>query len=282
MSRQVPPGRAIHESIRNGFSDVVFLESRDVEKKGQTINVAILRGTFRREPHTINVKFLPGSDELYVTAQPDSSRPPPRKANPVPNPRSGSLEVYDPRLEQVRAQRQGIYETSVLRATKKKSFRDRNGHRADLLLDPDVLHEMGRMMFTIGTGVPYRDQRLRRGTQSPTSKSISESQRRYDDPDHLIRNRQDYEETLSLLRKSGFYRPTMEHTARGARYFVWPLVPGQRVPQPLLTQREAEAVAADLSAKKDPRATGKWWKPPSEPYTREELSHWLPPPSAFK
>ena len=282
MSRQVPPGRAIHECIKQGYTEVVYLESRDVKRNGKTINVAILRGKYAGVPHHINVTFLPGSDNLYVSSQPEASRPPPRKADTVPNPRGGSPEVYDPRLEQVRAQRQGIYETSVLRATGKRAFRDRYGYRADLHLDPESLHELGRMMFSIGTGVPSRDKRLKRGTQDPTPKSISESEKRYQDPDHVLRNRQDYEETLALLRKSGFYRPTIEYTSRGVRYFVWPLSPGQRVPQSFLTQREAESVAADFSAKKDPRATGKWWKPPAEPYTREELAHWLPPASAFK
>lgn len=284
MPRQLAPGRAIHEAINQGFSDVVFLESRLVEKTDtrKARWVVILKGNFRGEPHHINVSFLPGSENLYVASRPEAQRPPPRKADSVPNPRAGSPEVYDPRLEQIRAQRQGIYETTVLRILKRKTFRDRYGNRADLLLEPDEIRETGKSMFSIGTGVPSRDARLKRGTQEPTAKASLESYRRYQDPDHVLRNRQDYEETLALLRHSGFYRPTVEYTHRGVRYFVWPLQPGQRVPAGYLTQREAEDVAAHLSAKKDPRATGKWWKPPSEPYTKEELAHWLPPDSAFK
>lgn len=284
MAKKLPPGRAIHEAIKQGFSDVVYVESRLVggpEKKRQKW-VVILKGTWGREAHQINVSFLPGSDNLYVSSVPEALRPPPRKANTVPNPRAGSPETYDPRLEQVRAQRQGIYETSVKRATGRKTFRDRYGSRADLLLTPEEREELGRTMFAIGTGVPSRDARLKRGTQEPTAKAAQESLRRYQDPDHVLRNRQDYEETLALLRRSGFYRPTLEYTSRGVRYFVWPLQPGQRVPQGLMTQVEAERVAADLSAKKDPRATGTWWKPPADPYTREELAHWLPPESAFR
>jgi hypothetical protein len=203
-----------------------------------------------------------------------------------PNPRSsGGVELYDPRTEQLRAQRQAIYETSVLRELGLNGpFRHpRTGRRADRGVDPEMVRAtVSRYMFAMGTGVQKRDSRVIAGTQDPTPKTVAESAARYEEPDHLLRNRQDYEETLGLARKSGFYRVTREPTKDGFGFFVWPLPPGQDLPIRTRTEAEASDVAARLSAEADPRQTGRWWKPPTVEYTAAELSYWLPPASAFR
>lgn len=191
-------------------------------------------------------------------------------------------DIFDPRLEQVRAQRQAIYETSVCKALGIKDFRNSRHRRADIELSPAELARCAQKMFSIGTGVPRRDERLVRGTQTPTPKSIAESRKRYEDVDRLIRNRQDYEETLGLTRKSGFYRVVPEPTTTGLGFFVWPLPPGERLPLRAEDVHEAEYIARDLNRKADPRATGRWWKPPARSYTRKELVHWLPPEEIWR
>lgn len=200
------------------------------------------------------------------------------------NPRTpGGSEVYDPRLEQVRAQRQGIYESLVRKALGLPSatpFRDSKGQRIDLRLPPATITGLSSRTFAIGTSIPQRYGRLKAGTQQFTEQAAYESAARVMDPDHLLRNRQDYEETLALPRKGGFYRTTMEPvswTESGFAWFVWPLPPGATTPQHFLDERQAQAVARSLSATFDPRKTGVWWTPPRTRYVPSTLSHWLPP-----
>ena len=195
-------------------------------------------------------------------------------------------DTYEPNEEQLRAQRQAIYETSLSRKAG-KPFRDGRGKRLDAKIISrgglEALRPyMQNRMFRMGTGVQQRDSRLIKGTQAPTRKSILESKGRYAEVDHLIRNRQDYEESLGIARKSGFYRPTKEPTRAGWSYFVWPLTPGQRIPKPYLTLREAEAEAERLNYTKDPIRTGRWWTPPKKTYTKRELSNWLPPANYWR
>ena len=131
-------------------------------------------------------------------------------------------------------------------------------------------------------GVVWRDKRVKRGTQTPTAKAVREARARYGDFDHLIRNRQDYEETLGFARKGRFYRMTTEPTREGLGYFVWPMPPGERTPVRFPTPSAAKDAADYLSETADPRRTKKFWKPPARPYTKRELAHWLPPASAFR
>jgi hypothetical protein len=196
------------------------------------------------------------------------------------NPKGGS-EVYDPREEQLRAQRQAIYETSLSRKFG-RPFRDKRGKR----LDAKIINEKGldwlrpymqRRMFAMGTGVQQRHGRLRPGSQIPTRKAITESKKRYSDVDKLLRNRQDYEESLGIARKGGFYRITQEPTDMGLMYSVWPLPPRQRLPKIFVGEREAIAEVRRLNATKDPLRTDKWWVPPKKKYTKRELAEWLPP-----
>ena len=205
------------------------------------------------------------------------------------NPRGS--DIYDPREEQLRAQRQAIYESSLLRdepQLKFKTFRNAKGER----LDQHVIEEgdfpwlqkyIGKKMFRIGVGVQKRDRRLKRkdGYLSLTAKTIGESKRRYADVDKLVRNRQDYEESLALMRKSSFYRVTKEPTRDGWVYFVWPMQPGQRIPKGFSSKKRAENVA-NLANRDAPTVGGAWWKPPKKKYTKRELGHWLPPADIWR
>ena len=212
-----------------------------------------------------------------------------RGAVPLKNPRGS--DIYDPREEQLRAQRQAIYESSLLRdepQLKFKSFRNSKGER----LDQHIIEEgdfpwlqkyIGKKMFRIGVGVQKRDGRLKRkdGYLSLTAKTIGESKKRYDDVDKLVRNRQDYEESLALMRKSTFYRVTPEPTPEGLKYFVWPMQPGQRLPKGFSSKKRAENVA-NLANRDAPTVGGAWWKPPKKKYTKRELADWLPPADIWR
>ena len=189
---------------------------------------------------------------------------------------SREIELYDPKLEATRAQQQAIYESELLkRFPDEHGFRDEDGLRLDAFLWETAPHLRGSIqalakasMFIIGTGAQRRSS-----PPDITKRSVL----RYQDVDHLIRNRQDYEESLGLQRKSGFYRVTKEVTTRGPRYFVWPLPPGARVPPPHSTQASAEEMASYLNKRSNPLDTHVWWEPPAEPYTHAELRDWLPP-----
>ena len=109
-----------------------------------------------------------------------------------------------------------------------------------------------------------------------------ESKKRYADVDHLVRNRQDYEETLAIARKAGFYRVTEERTRDGWRYLVWPLPPGDRAPVLHRTRGAADRERDALNREADPLSTGRWWKPPKRKYTKRELAEWLPPESYWR
>lgn len=208
---------------------------------------------------------------------------------PKRNPRGS--DIYDPREEQLRAQRQAIYETSLLRdepQLKFKSFRNSKGERLDQIITeegdlPWLRKYIGKKMFQIGVGVQKRDLGVRRkdGYLVPTNSTITKSQSRYSDVDKLVRNRQDYEESLALMRKSSFYRVTKEPTRDGWMYFVWPLQPGQRIPKGFKNKKRAENVV-NLANRDAPTVGGAWWKPPKKKYTKRELGHWLPPASVWR
>lgn len=191
--------------------------------------------------------------------------------------------TYEIDLEQIRAQGQAIYESCVLRETGLKFFRDpRTGLRADLRLTDDARRSLiSRCMFAIGTGVAQKHGRLEPGSRKVTAKAAAESAERSDPAwgDHLLRNRQDYEETLALARRRApFYRVVPERTSRGVRYFVWPLPPGQSVPAAGATsEKVADAAAEVMNQLMDPRVTGVWWTPPRLVISAARLAHWLPP-----
>lgn len=221
--------------------------------------------------------LVSGKAKLLSDAQPataPSAQLGPARKNPP-------TQVYDPREEQLRAQRQGIYESEVKRQLGLPSstpFRDaRTGRR----LDCKLKNPPTSLMFAIGTAVQQRDSRLRPGSQTATPRSAWESEARYENLSALVLNRQDYEETLALSRKSGFYRAVAEPTQHGLRFFVWPMPPGQERPLMAPSAEGAERMIERLNRTLDPRKTSRWWTPRRTPFTRKELSYWLPPSAVF-
>jgi hypothetical protein len=206
---------------------------------------------------------------------------------PKENPARGrATDLYDPKEEQIRAQRQGIYESCVRKELGLPSgvpFRESDGTRLDAALSDERRQALiRRCMFQIGTGVPQRDGRLVAGKQMPTAKAIAESKARYKNVDALVRNRQDYEETLGLARKSGFYRIVPEQTRTGTKFFVWPMKPGQRLPQGFDNAEAAQREAARRNRTSSPTESGRWWKSPATTYEESELNHWLPPATVWR
>lgn len=203
----------------------------------------------------------------------------PTSAQLLGNP--GKKDPYDPWEESLRAQRQAVYESSIKRVLGLKStapFRY-NGQRLDTIVlerqGLEALRELIRVaMFAKGTrALQYAD---RQAEGRPTGTALAASYARYQDPVHLLENRQDYEETLGIARQGGFYRVTQEPTAAGMKYFVWPLPPKIQTPQPM-SWAQAERLADDLNRTQSPLDTDRWWKP-GRP-TPRSLAAWLPPAS---
>lgn len=103
---------------------------------------------------------------------------------------------------------------------------------------------------------------------------VQRSWERYQQPDALIRKRQEYEGMLGRGRRYGAYRITQEPTTAGLRYFIWPLPPGQRLPKPYRSRRMAESALRRINA--TPTASL-----PRKAYTKSELKQWLPPEDVF-
>lgn len=263
--KEPPPGLAEDVLRRQGISSLNYIGVH--APPGKALYSAFT-GSYQGQNRFWYVRRQPGSESCVIHPGPLISRENPKK-----------VDVYDPRDEQVRAQRQGIYESEVKKSLGLPSstpFRDMFGTRLDTRAP---LEKMGKI-FAMSTAVAQRDARFKPGTAEATTYSSAESQRRYSDPDSLLRNRQDYEETLGIHRKSGFYRAVLEPTRRGNRWFVWPLPPGVQTPVPK-TQVEAENEVSRLNRTADPRSTGKWWIPRHARYTARELENWLPDTSVF-
>ena len=107
---------------------------------------------------------------------------------------------------------------------------------------------------------------------------IQRSWERYQQPDQLIRKRQEYELMLGRGRKYGTFRVTAEPTKKGIRYFVWPLVSRQRVPRAYASESTAMRRADELNTKARRPARDL----PRKPYTKSELAAWLPPATIFR
>lgn len=213
----------------------------------------------------------------------------------VGNPKRADLgsDVYDPRLEALRAMRQAIYEQCVARDVAKKSHRAPSGERYDLRLSAAKRKSLSSLCFgAYGTKMAQRSGYIQPGSATkPTAKGIRKSKERYADVDRLVRNRQDYEETLAfgrMDRGNNFYRATREPVKGGLGWFVWPIPPGQRLPIGGLdiSEKQAKEVAFRLSEEhREARRAGRkpdFWKPPKRKYTKSELSYWLPPASIFR
>jgi hypothetical protein len=106
---------------------------------------------------------------------------------------------------------------------------------------------------------------------------IQRSWERYQDPDSVIRKRQQYELMLGNHGQSGPYRVTAEPTAEGLRYFVWPLPQGQQIPVGYASEDAADYRLSQIYHAGTPPAQSL----PQRRYTKGELAGWLPPEAIF-
>lgn len=130
-------------------------------------------------------------------------------------------ENYNPFTAQFTAQVQGIYETEVRKALKKKStakFKNAKGVRLDAKFSPTRVRSLLSKAFAIATSVGQKQGYLRKGTNKPTAKGIKRAQEREKDKKHLWENILDYETTLYLSRK----KKEPRILKKGLRYYIMP------------------------------------------------------------
>ena len=143
------------------------------------------------------------------------------------------MEVYDPTQEQFRSVVQGVYESLVCKETGTKAFKTATGLRADRKLTQAAVKRLLSKAYAIATTMGQRHGYLEAGTQRPTLKGAALSAARYGaDPRFVGKmlagdtagqklasgkdaskreaNRQDYEVTLMLARKSQAPRLVLE------------------------------------------------------------------------
>ena len=148
------------------------------------------------------------------------------------------------------------------------------------LFDGDVYDPREEAIRAVarGTGGMWGVAVGRYGQSHSPQEIIQRSWERYQDVDHLIRARQEYELLLGKGRQSGPLRVTSEPTMAGLRYFVWPLPAGRPVPHAHRTRQAAENEMALRYRDRTPIAQAL----PPKPYTRGELAEWLPPDHVFE
>ena len=128
-----------------------------------------------------------------------------------------------------------------------------------------------------GTGGRWSLAQGAYGKKNDPSTIIQRSWERYQQPDKLVRKRQQYEMMLGSSRQSGPYRVTAEPTRAGVRFFVWPLPARSRKVKAYSSIGAAMRRAAELNNSRRPYAQDLG----SKVYTKAELSDWLPPDSVF-
>ena len=206
-------------------------------------------------------------------------------------------DVYDPFKEQLRAQAQGIYETAVrkkLGLGYKTPFVDAKGVRLDSQLSEedrrDLFHGNKKKSIygAMGTAVGLQQKHgyLIPGTLEPTDKGRAWAADRFspENAAHAAANRQDYERTLGLVRKSSYYRVVAEVVNGQKRYVVQPrpLAALVQIPAYRLSEDKAREDAslaesalnkapADLRARANPRNPAAPGKAKERPPTREEV-----------
>lgn len=206
-------------------------------------------------------------------------------------------DVYDPFKEQLRAQAQGIYETAVrkkLGLGYKTPFVDAKGVRLDSQLSEedrrDLFHgnKKKHIYGAMGTAVGLQQKHgyLIPGTLEPTDKGRAWAAARLapENAEHAATNRQDYERTLGLVRKSAYYRVVPEVVNGQKRYVVQPRplaalvqIPAYRLSEDKAREDASLAEAAlskapaDLRARANPRSPDAPRKAEERAPTREEV-----------
>jgi len=160
-------------------------------------------------------------------------------------------DVYDPAKEQFRSVVQGVYESLVrkkLGLPYNTPFAQADGLRIDSQLNPEDKRKLVSSAYAIATRQGQKHGWLEPGTQTPTEKGRARAFERLgpEEADHTAQNRQDYERTLGIVRKSSYYRVVTTESAdrRGRKvtqYQVQPVPPKEAgIPSYRLTQRAAE------------------------------------------
>ena len=145
-----------------------------------------------------------------------------KRLNPSKRVQGIIYENYNPFTAQFTAQVQGIYESEVRKALKKKSttkFKNaKTGARLDAKLSHGKIRKLLSTAFAIATRVGQKQGYLRKGTHKPTAKGRKRAQERQKDTKHLWENILDYETTLYLSRK----KKESRILKKGLRYYIMP------------------------------------------------------------
>ncbi len=148
------------------------------------------------------------------------------------NPAGRKPDVLKKQDEQFRAVVQGIYETLMAKRLGVKSIYTTTGRRRDVaavqsgkLSQAEARAILGRA-FAIATRQGQKHGYLIPGSQQPTAKGRRRAYKRYEDPELMAQNEQDYEMTLALGRKSGGLRIVARGRGASRRFHVEPQMPG--------------------------------------------------------
>lgn len=148
------------------------------------------------------------------------------------NPAGRKPDVLKKQDEQFRAVVQGIYETLMAKRLGVKSIYTTTGRRRDVaavqsgkLSQAEARAILGRA-FAIATRQGQKHGYLIPGSQQPTAKGRRRAYKRYEDPELMAQNEQDYEMTLALGRKSGGLRIVARGRGARRRFHVEPQMPG--------------------------------------------------------
>ena len=152
---------------------------------------------------------------------------------PMSNPRSAKPDVMEKQEAQFQAVVQGIYESLMAKRLGVKSiYPSGGGERLDLtmlrmgtLSKKEVRDTLSRA-FAIATQQGQKHGDLVPGSQKPTPKGRRRAYARHKDAKSLGQNQQDYEQTLSLSRKSSPLRVVQRGRGSSKRFFVEPHVSG--------------------------------------------------------
>ena len=154
-----------------------------------------------------------------------------------------SSEAYDPTKEQFRAVVQGVYESLVskeLGIRRPEPFVLADGTRPDARLAPDTRRRLLSSAYAIATRQGQKHGWLQEGTQTPTARGVIASAVRARDEHHASTNRQDYEQTLGAVRKSGHFRVVQEQVGSSTRFVVQPRPTHVRIPEYRMTLEAAQ------------------------------------------
>jgi hypothetical protein len=162
------------------------------------------------------------------------------------NPRSRKPDVIEKQDAQLVAVVQGIYESLMAKRLGVKSiYPPQGGERLDSMmirmgtLSREEQREILSRAFAIATQQGQKHGYLRPKSQKPTAKGRRRAYKRQEDAAALEQNRQDYETTLALARKSASLRVVQKGRGSSKRFFVLPHVEGVNK-RGYKTQRGAE------------------------------------------